>query len=264
MLFVLKLTITPVLVALMSIAARRWGPTVGGLVMALPWMTGPIVFFLGLDRGEDYVARTSAGVLAGVVGIAAYLLAYVNVARSAPWPVSLAAAFLAFAATGYAISGLELSLWVAAASGAASLCAAYLVMPRATDSGHLRFLPWWDIPMRMLATAVLVALVTLSTDLLGPELSGIVATYPVILSVIGSFTHAQWGWPAVVLLARGISLSLLSFVVFFLVLGLSVTAAGLTWSYVLATAAALLVSSAIILSDRRRRRGPSAESTKTT
>ncbi len=43
MLILLKLTVTPILVALVSIAARRWGPTIGGLIMGLPWMTGPIL-----------------------------------------------------------------------------------------------------------------------------------------------------------------------------------------------------------------------------
>lgn len=249
MLILLKLTVTPILVALVSLAARRWGPTIGGLIMGLPWMTGPILFFLGLERGEAYVARASAGVLAGVVGVAAYILVFVITARSASWRISLTAAFVAFAATGYAISGFGLSLWIAAVISAVVLGATYFAMPRVSDAGDLRGLPWWDIPMRMLATALLVLVVMISTDLLGPERSGIVATYPVILSVVMSFTHAQWGWPAVVRLARGVSLSLLSFVGFFLVLGVFVKTAGLTLSYTLATATALLSSLAMILAN---------------
>ena len=259
MLFLLKLTITPVLVALMSLAARRWGPTIGGLVMGLPWMTGPIVFFLGLERGETYAAQTAVGVLAGAVGIGSYIVAYVYTARHAPWPISLPAAFVAYAVTGYAASGLEMTLWVAAISGAASLYAAFLIVPRVPDPGGIRYLPWWDIPMRMLSTAVLVAIITVSADYLGPELSGVVATYPVILSVISAFTHSQWGWASVAQLARGVSLSLLSFVVFFLVVGLSAEALGLIWAFVLASAATTIISAALVLSTSRRQRAQSAD-----
>lgn len=254
MLLFLKLTITPVLVAVMSLVARRWGPTVGGLIMGLPWMSGPILFFLGLERGEAYAARASAGILAGGIGIGAYIIAYVYTARRVPWPVSLAAAFPAFAVTGYAVSHLDISLWQAAVGATASLCVAYLVIPNVADPGGLRFLPWWDIPMRMAATAIVVAVITVSADFLGPELSGVVAAYPVILCVIGVFTHSQWGWPAVVQLFRGVSLSLLSFVAFFLVVGLSVVRLGLIPAFGLAIVTALAVSAVLVLPASRRRR----------
>jgi len=251
MLFLLKITITPVLVALMSLAARRWGPTVGGLVMGLPWMTGPILFFLGLERGEAYAADTAVGVLAGTIGIGAYVAAYAYMARWSSWPWSIAAACLTYVLMGYATSRLGLSLWTAAFGGAASLLLAYFITPPVTEAGVVRFVPWWDIPARMLATAALVAIITFSSDHLGPELSGIVATYPVILSIVGTFTHAQWGWRAAIQLTRGVSLSLLSFVGFFLVVGSTAESVGLVWAFLLASLVALAISSLLVLSNRR-------------
>jgi hypothetical protein len=250
MLFLLKLTITPVLVALMSLAARAWGPTIGGLIMGLPWMTGPVLFFLGLEKGESFVAQACGGVLLGVVGIAGYVIAYVIAARWTGWPASLAAAAAAYVAVGWATSGFQPSLLLAAGFGAASLVGAFLVMPRAVGPSGPRQLPWWDIPMRMLATAALVAVITLSADVLGPEISGIVATFPVILTVVGAFTHHRWGRAAVTQLARGITLSLLSFVAFFLVVGSTVTELGLVVSYAIAGAAALVISAAMIALNR--------------
>ncbi|MGB3720391.1 MAG: hypothetical protein WBB38_12480 [Hyphomicrobiaceae bacterium] len=253
MLFLLKITITPVLVALMSLAARRWGPTIGGLVMGLPWMTGPILYFLGLERGEAYAADVAVGVLVGTICIGAYIAVFAYVAKHAPWFICLSCAALTYMVTGYATSKLGLSLWVAAMSAAASLLLAFLITPRVKDAGGLRVLPWWDIPARMLGTAMLVAFITFSADHLGPELSGIVATYPVILTIVATFTHAQWGWRAAVQLARGVSLSLLSFVAFFLVVGSMAESIGLVWSFVLATLAALLISSLLIFFSQRRR-----------
>lgn len=49
MVLLLKLTLAPLLVALATLVARRWGPKVGGIVVGLPLSTGPIFLFLAID-----------------------------------------------------------------------------------------------------------------------------------------------------------------------------------------------------------------------
>ena len=71
MLLLLKLAVPPVLVAVISLAARAWGPTVGALLMGLPWLTGPVLFFLTLEKGADFGVGASAGILLGVVCLTA-------------------------------------------------------------------------------------------------------------------------------------------------------------------------------------------------
>ena len=70
MLFLLKIAVPPFLVAAMSLAARWWGPTIGGLLLGMPWMTGPVLFFLALDKGEDFAVGACAGIELGVVCVA--------------------------------------------------------------------------------------------------------------------------------------------------------------------------------------------------
>jgi len=55
-------------------------------------------------------------------------------------------------------------------------------------------------------------------------------------------------------LARGVTLSLFSFVAFFLVVGSSVAERGLVASYALAAVAAVAMSGGMIMVDRRRSR----------
>ena len=45
MLLLLKLVLAPLLVALATLVARRWGPKIGGVVVGLPLSTGPIFLF---------------------------------------------------------------------------------------------------------------------------------------------------------------------------------------------------------------------------
>lgn len=250
MLFLLKIILPPILVAGMSLAARLWGPKVGGLLMGLPWMTGPILFFLVLEKGAAYGVNACTGIELGVVCICAYVLAYGWLAAFAAWPLCLAAACAAFGAAVWLGGGLAWTLPAAAAAAAVSLAATYLLLPRPAAPAPLAALPWWDIPMRMAATLVLVAVIVVSADLLGPQLSGVVSTFPVIVTVVGAFTHQQWGSDAVRRMMRSLALSMLAFVVFFMVVGTSLPHVGLALSYVLAAAAALPVSALLLLLSR--------------
>jgi hypothetical protein len=246
MLLLLKLAGPPVLVAAISLAARLWGPTVGALLMGLPWLTGPVLFFLALDKGEAFGVAACTGIELGVVCICAFVLAYGVASAVAPWPVCLAAAAGAFAACAWATQDIAIDLLTAAAVAAASLVLTYLLLPRPAGGALPARLPWWNIPARMLATFVLVGSISLLADALGPQLSGIVATYPAIVTVIGTFTHSQWGADAVRRMLRGLAISLLAFVAFFLVVGLTLPTIGLAMAYVLAAAAALPVSALLL------------------
>ena len=216
-------------------------------------MTGPILFFLGVEYGDAFVARAAAGVLVGTVGVASYLLAFASAAKRVSWPITVAVGSAAFFGAGLLLNTLQVSLWVAALCAVASLFTANLLMPRVSELTAPPHLPWWDIPMRMIATAALVSLITLSTNFLEPEFLGVVATYPVIVAVVSAFTHARWGWQPAILLVRGVSMALLSFVAFFLMLGATVEHVGLVAAFALAAAAALVVSSAIVVFNGLRR-----------
>ena len=245
MLWIIKLTVTPLLVGLMSLAARAWGPTIGGLIMGLPWMTGPILFFFAIDKGEAYAARVAIGVELGAASIGAWAVTYALMARRFSWPWCVAAALIVFAAFAVLWREIEIGLVPAAALAAAGLIGGYLAVPRPTAADGPRSLPWWDIPMRMLATAGLVAIIIATSDRLGEQLSGVVSTYPVIATVVGAFTHHRWGVAAVVRLFRAVLLSLIGFVAFFLVVGLLLPKIGILPAF--AAAAATAVTSSLLL-----------------
>jgi hypothetical protein len=254
LLFLIKVAVPPLLVAAMSVAARRWGPTFGGLLMGLPWMTGPVLFFLTLDKGAAFGAAASIGVELGVVCICAFMLGYGALTALAPWPVCLGAAAAAFAGTAWATRAFEPTLAQAGVAAATGLALTYLLLPRPRAATPLPALPWWDIPARMLATFALVAAIMVSADALGPQLSGIVSTYPAILTVIGSFTHHQWGQDAVHRVLRSLTLSLFGFVAFFLVVGATLPRLGLAAAFALASITGIAISATSILATRRRDR----------
>jgi hypothetical protein len=250
-LFLFKVAVPPVLVALMSLIARRWGATVGGLIMGLPWMTGPVLLFLALDKGLEFAVKAAVGVELGAICIGAYILGYGLVARVAPWFIAVLAGASAFAAAAYVTQSVQLLLWQAALAGVGSLLAAYAILPKPRRALVAAPPPGWDIPARMAVTFALVAAILYSADRLGAQLSGIVSSYPVILTVVGSFTHYQNGYESVLRVLRGISLSLIGFCLFFAVVGFSLPAVGLGSAFALAAAASICFSAGLIVFSRR-------------
>lgn len=263
MLVLLKIAVTPLLVAAVSLAVRWWGPTVGGILMGLPWFTGPVLFILIQERGSAFGVAACLGVEIGVICISAFMLVYGLVAAVAGWPLSLAAAVAAFFASAMAIGDPALlaqalpgkvpPLWVAAGAGALSLIVVLALLPRPRGQALPLAPPWWDIPARMAATAALVAALVLGADTLGPRLAGVLASYPIILTVAGTFTHHRWGRDAVWRVLRGLAASLFGFVVFFLVVGLTLPAAGLVGAYALASLSALAMTAALLAAHRAQR-----------
>ncbi len=247
----LKISVPPLLVALMSLAARRWGATFGGLIMGLPWMTGPVVYFLGAEKGTDFVVSASLGVELAVWGMGAYILGFGFASRGGHWLTALVTGIVGYVAVGLVTQGLAVPLWLATAVAVLVLVLVYLLLPRPTSSAIPGRLPQWDIPARMVATFVLVGLIMITADRLGPQRSGLIASYPVILTVIGSFTLRQWGRDALLRVLRGISLSLLAFVGFFAVVGFGAPALGLEAAYAAATTVALSISAVILFKNHR-------------
>ena len=122
-LLLLKLTITPTVIALATLAARRFGPAVGGWLIGLPFTCGPVALFLALEHGPSFTSRVATGFVAGVTAQAAFVLGYVAVAcRGGRWPTALAAGTASFAVTGAVLDSLAPSL--------ASSCRVRLRRPR--------------------------------------------------------------------------------------------------------------------------------------
>ena len=74
---VLKVVLGPALVVGASLAARRFGSRVGGIVGGIPAITGSILVVLALDQGTRFASQAAASLL-GMVGT----LAFVHTRRS--------------------------------------------------------------------------------------------------------------------------------------------------------------------------------------
>jgi len=245
-LFFLKLTLTPLLLALATLATRRWGPTAGGRIVGLPLTSGPVSAFLALEQGRDFAADAALGAILCAPAIIAYAMIYARLAKKAPWPVAVPIALCAFVAAISALSLLKIPL-AGATLLSAGLTTAALILEKPVASRPAAITaPWWDIPFRMLTATVVVITITALSAHLGPRLSGIFSAFPVFICVMSAFSHKLSGPESIRGISRGIAMATFSFITFFLAVALTVQHMHLFFVYLLAVLAAGCVNMATV------------------
>ncbi|MBI2078632.1 MAG: hypothetical protein HYT80_09745 [Euryarchaeota archaeon] len=241
-LLLLKVTLTPALIGALSLAARRFGHSVGGWLVGLPLTSGPVSVFLALEQGEAFAQSAAAGMIAGVLAVAAFGLLYAYASFRLGWASSLGVALAGFGIAASGLARLPLPLLPIFGATVAALVVAYVVLPRPGVAKVGEATPVWDIPARMVVATLVVLLLTGLAGALGPAWTGVLSPFPVFTSVLGAFTHRHSGPEAARILLRGLMLGLFSFVTFFLVVGLLLERLGAATTYSLAAAAAVVVN----------------------
>jgi hypothetical protein len=254
-----KILLAPTFVIAASLVARRYGARIGGLVGGLPVVAGPILLVFALDHGATFAAGAAAGTLLGLVSLLAFILVYAHLASRMRWAGSLFLGWGAFFLMTAALSTTTVSAGPALALVLVAIGATLLVLPRAQPQPQsIVRLPAWDLPLRALSAVVLVLALTAVAGQLGAKLSGLLAPFPVIASVLAVFTHAQYGEQDLLRIMRGFVLGLVAYSLFCFVLAVSLEAFGIAEGFLLATLAAL-ATQAVALTVTWRQREPAVE-----
>lgn len=255
-----KLLLAPAFVVAASLTARHYGARIGGLVGGLPVVAGPILLVFALDRGPAFAAGAAAGTLLGLVSLLAFIVVYAHLASHLRWWWSLILGWGAFFAMTAALSAITLSVDSALAAVLVAVALTLLVLPRPRGEriGSMH-IPVWDLPLRALSALALVLALTAAAGQLGPKLSGLLAPFPVITSVLAVFTHAQHGERELRLIMRGLVMGFVAYALFCFVLAVSLEAFGTAAGFLVATLAALATQTVALTVTWRRRREPAVE-----
>lgn len=261
-LVVLELLTTPTVVLATSLVQRRLGAAAGGRLVALPVTTAPFLVLLGFQSGVTPVAAAASGIVAGQLAVVAFCGAYALAAHRLGEGPSLILA-LGAAATGDLVAAVLRARLPVLASAVLVISAAFgtarLVrspVPADAPMSHLpivRSTPVWEIPLRMTVTTAIVATLLATSPILGPAIAGVLATLPVILSVIVPATHLRDGAPAAITLATSGLVTLPATTT-----GVAVVAASLkVWGVVPAVSCAVLALALVDnVASRSRRPSP--------
>jgi hypothetical protein len=235
----LKLLVVPGLVAVVTLAVRRWGPAVGGWLAGLPIVAGPVLVFYALEQGDAFAARAAQATLAGLIATVAFAVTYAMTSRRFSWYACMVIGWGVFAVVVVLLYALDPGLVVSLAVLIASSIAGRAVLqvapasPPGGEGGH----PPRDLPIRLVATAVLVLVLTGLAARLGPAWSGLLNAFPVLTTIVAVFSHAQRGSAAAAAFLHGYLQAIPGFGLFCTVMTIALGALGL-WR---AFAAALVV-----------------------
>src|SRR5215217_469552 len=188
-----KILLMPPLIAGVTLAVRRWGEGLGGLIGGFPWVAGPISFFIALEHGALFAASTITSALLGSVGTILFALVYAIVSPRLSWLPTVLISYAAFFVVALLSLGRAVSLPAAITLNLVMLTAVLYFFPKPKGREDVKKQPFYDIPLRMLVTTFFVVILTQAADFLGPTWSGILTPFPIMTSTLAVFTHAQQG-----------------------------------------------------------------------
>ena len=234
------------LVGAATLAARRWGHGVGGVLSVFPLIVGPVLLLAAERHGAAFASRAAGATLLGLVALAGFALVYARAAAHTGWVGSLLIAWVAAAALGVAAGRLDVGLLAACGFAAAATAGARAGLPRPVPGAGTRAVPAWDLPVRMALTALLILLLTAAANRFGPVAAGALSALPALASVLAVSTHRRHGRDALVELLRGTVDGMAGFAVFCAVVGALLVRTGVAPAFLLALAAAAAVHVATV------------------
>lgn len=242
-----KALLAPSFVTGASLTARRFGLWVGGVVGGLPVVAGPILLVYALVHGRVFAQHAASGTLLGLLSLTTFVVVYGNLASRTRWPVCMLAGWAGFGLTTLLLDQLAVPPGVALALACVGFVVGLLLLPDASgEDREPAPPPAWDLPLRAGCALALLLVLTALSGRLGPQLSGLLAPFPVITTVLATFTHSQRGAAQTVVLLRGMLAGFGAYALFCFVLTIALVPSGIAAAFAIATAVALVAQAMMI------------------
>jgi hypothetical protein len=229
---------------------------VAGLLGGLPVVAGPILLAETLLHGRDFGADAAAATLLALAALTAFVVAYGHLARKTGPVLSVFGGWTTFLLVVLVLNEIQpppvLSLLAVAVCFALGLRA----LPPAPPAPAPPTPPWWDLPARALSALGLVLALTAVSGTLGPHLSGLLAPFPIVTSVLAVFTHTHGGVVQVTVLLRNFLVGFYGFATFCFALALALHSLSTGAAFAIATVAALAVQTTALALRWRLRPAP--------
>jgi uncharacterized membrane protein (GlpM family) len=195
----LKMVMTATIVVIASVAVERSGPFIGALIAALPTAAGAAYILLAIEHPPAFIGASAIGSLAAGAAVAVFALSYTVLAQRHGVVLSISVATLIWLA---AAAGLRLVDWTPA-SAVALVAVVYAVTIPLSARYRDRAVPReklkrtaYDIPLRALTAAVVVAVVTTASHEIGSFVSGMFSVFPIVMGSFAVIMHPRIGGPA--------------------------------------------------------------------
>lgn len=241
-LFAFKLLIAPFLIVMVTLAARKWGHGVSGWFTGFPLTSAPVSLIFALQDGVDFAQHAAVGTLAGLASVSVFSVSYALLAPHSRWYIATPVSLLAFFITTAVLNQLPLPLVPTFVCVIAVILVSIQLVPARTRAKSDVEPPKWDLGVRIIAATIFIILITTVSNIIGPQLSGLLSPFPIFATVLSVFAHRLHGADAAIHFLHGLLLGLLAFASFFFMVGALVTNPPLLMAYAVGLFAALSVN----------------------
>jgi uncharacterized membrane protein (GlpM family) len=256
--FIFKLVMTPLIIAGVTLAARRWGDDIGGLLIGLPLTSGPVSIFFAIEQGRTFAADAANSAMLGLIPVVVFYLSYsIALRRFSPHLapiVGVAAYGAAVEAMSLIAPGFNITIFLIPLA----LSAGMLILGKTENKNGKAAPAWWDLPLRIITATALVILITTGASKLGPLWSGLLSPFPIFTFIMATFSLSQGGTESAQNFLRGAIAGLFSYYVFFIAVGLLVERTSLVLTYTTATVVALALNSSFLITRLWKKKALSA------
>ena len=178
-----KMALTATIVVIISVVVERSGPFVGALIAALPTAAGAAYIILAFEHPPDFIAASAVGSAAATAAVSIFAYTYSVLAQRHGLLLSMS---VAIAIWFVAAAVLRIVAWTPLTAALLNIGVFGMTVPlswRYRTSGlPAKFLrSAYDIPLRALTAAIVVAAVTTASYSIGSFLSGVFAVFPIVM-----------------------------------------------------------------------------------
>ncbi len=245
LILVLKLVLVPSLLATVTLVARRWGANVAGWLASFPIVAGPVLLVVTLEQGAAFGARAAGAAVAGIAPTMLFVVLYAHLSIRFRWWQAVLLGYAGWAVAVALLTRAPAGLGVSAAIGGAGLALAMLLV-RSPPGPSLPQKPnQLELPARMLVGVLLTFATSALAAAFGARLAGYAAIFPLVASVVASFSHALHGRDAAVRFLAGMCRGMWSVATFALVLALLLPRTSLVPAFLGSLAATTVLHAAL-------------------
>jgi len=191
----LKMALTATIVVIISVVVERSGPFIGALIAALPTAAGAAYIILAFEHPPDFIAASAVGSAAAAATVSIFALTYTVLAQRHGLGLSLTVAMAVWFAGAAALRLVQWTPLTAALLDVAVFGIAVPLSWRYRTSGlPTKFIRTrYDIPLRALTAAIVVATVTTASYSIGSFISGVFAVFPIVMACSVVILHPRVG-----------------------------------------------------------------------
>jgi len=214
----------------------------------LPIAAGPAYVFIALDHDAAFIAGSALGGLVSNVMTIVFCTLYTVTAQRRGLALSLGVALGAWIALALLSRAIAWTLPGAVLLNIALLAICLPLTRRFRDAPMPPTIRrWYDIPLRVAMVTALVAAVVLLSTPLGPAATGLLASFPIVLTSLMLIFHRRIGGPATATITANAITGLGGYGTTMLVLCLSAEAFGTTLALCLALAVSLSFNLTVVM-----------------